>query len=198
MKKNFSSLGLAVVFSLQPGFAAAQTAFSAGALGRLFDGSSPSASAPAVSAAPDWTDGARRRVEAALGDEGAIINLNPAALALATPQEKISMLKTLIAASGRNNGGSEGGGDPNAGGREQAVYNILGSAKDAADFDYLYYRVEPRGLWQAADSRKIKAMVAAQRATAVPGDWEGFGRYIDTVAETKSSGKNQIQFLIDG
>ncbi|MEQ1917819.1 MAG: phospholipase D-like domain-containing protein [Elusimicrobiota bacterium] len=198
MKKNFSFLGLAVMYALQPGHAAAQTALSFGALGRLFDGSSPSASAPAVSAAPDWTDGARRRVEAALGDEWAIINLNASALALATPAQKISMLKTLIASAGRNTGGGDGGGDPNALPREQAVYNILGSAKDAADFDYLYYRVEPRGLWQAADRRKIKAMVAAQRATAVPGDWEGFGRYVDTVAETKSSGKNQIQFLIDG
>jgi cardiolipin synthase len=198
MKKNFSSLGLAVVFSLQPGFAKAQSGLSSGELGRLFDGSSPSASAPAVSAAPDWTDGARRRVEAAIGDEWAIINLNPAALTLATPAQKISMLQTLIAASGRNTGGGEAGGDPNAGGREQAVYKILDSAKDAADFDYVYYRVDPRGLGQAADQLKIKSMVAAQRATAIPGDWEGFGRYVDTVAETKSSGKNQIQFLIDG
>ena len=197
MKKTPSFLGLAVLCALQPGLASAQTALSFGELGRLFDGSAPSASAPAVSAAPDWTDGARRRVEAALGDEWAIINLNPAALALATPAQKVSMLKTLIAAAGRNTGGSESG-DPNAGGREQAVYKIFDSAKDAADFDYVYYRVDPRGLGQAADSRRIKAMVAAQRATAVPGDWEGFGRYVDTVAETKSYGKNQIQFLIDG
>ncbi len=198
MKKKLPSLGLAFVFSLQPGFTKAQASLSPAELGRLFDGSSTSAAAPAVSGAPDWTDGARGRVEAALGDEWAIINLNPAALAFATPVQKISMLKTLIAASNHNTGGGDGGGDPNAAGREQAVYKILNSANDAAGFDYIYYRLDPRGLGQAADARKIKSMVAAQRATAVPGDWEGFGRYVDTVAETKSYGKNQIQFLIDG
>ncbi|MDD5305396.1 MAG: phospholipase D-like domain-containing protein [Elusimicrobia bacterium] len=197
MKMDFPGLGLAVLCAIHPGLAAAQAAaFSAKDLGRLFDGSAPSASA----AAPVQThqSDARGRIEAVLGDEYAIIGLNPAALASATPEEKIAMLQTLIAASGRNTGGGDGGGDPNAGGREQAVYRILGSAKDAADFDRVYYRVEPRGLWQAADQRRIKAMVAAQRATAVPGDWEGFGRYIDTVAGTESSGKNRVQFLIDG
>lgn len=201
MKSPAPRLALAALFSLQPYFVFAQSARtppSAAELGRLFDGSRSSAWAPVVTVAPDWTDGARRRIEAALGDENAIIALNPSAVALATPAQKISMLKTLIAGAGRNTGGGDGGGDPNAYGREQAVYKILGSAKDAADFDYVYYRVEPRGLWQAADQRKIKAMVEAQRATAVPGDWEGFARYVDTVAETRSAGKNRVQFLIDG
>ncbi len=201
MQKNLSPLGLAVLCALQPRFAAAQTmarpplAITAADLGRLFDGSAPSAAA----ATPVQTGqgDARRRIEEALNYEYGISGLTPEDVTQATPKEKIAMLKTLIAAAGRNNGGGESG-DPYAVPREQAVYKILDSAQDAADFDYLYYRLDPRGLAQAADFRRLKSMVAAQRATAVPGDWEGFGRYVDTVAETKSSGKNQIQFLIDG
>ncbi len=197
MNKNLAPLGLAVLCALQPGLAAAQMAIAPVDLGRFFDGSAPSAGA-AAGPVQGYENSARRRIEAALGDEWAIIGLNATALTQATPQEKISMLKTLIASAGRNQGGEGGGTGPDPFARESAVYKILNSGKDAADFDYMYYRLDPRGLWQAADQRKIKAMVAAQRATAVPGDWEGFGRYIDTVAETKSSGKNQIQFLIDG
>jgi cardiolipin synthase len=40
-------------------------------------------------------------------------------------------------------------------------------------------------------------MVAANRASATPGDWAGLDRYIDEVAQTRSSGQNRVEFLID-
>jgi cardiolipin synthase len=179
---------LALLVALQPAIASAQfpAAPSALDLRRLFDGSR--AAATVVPVGQDLS----------FSDEHSITRLTTAEIARFTPDQKIAMMNVLIDASRHGQQSPEGGYDERASAREQAVFKILGSGKDAADFDRIYYHVDPRGLALAADIWRIKAMVAAQRATAVPGDWEGFGRYIDTVTGSSSSGKNRIQFLIDG
>jgi cardiolipin synthase len=179
---------LALLVALQPAIAAAQfpAAPSALDLRRLFDGSRAGASAVPAAQDPSFND------------EGSITRLSAGELARLTPDRKIAMINVLIEGARHAQPSPEGGYDEKTSAREQAVFRILGSGRDAADFDRMYYHVDPRGLALAADIWRVKAMVAAQRATTVPGDWEGFGRYIDTVTGSSSSGKNRIQFLIDG
>lgn len=135
---------------------------------------------------------------AADGSESAILGLSAAALAQATPDQKVAMLKTLMAYSHPNQGGEGGGNDQNQGAREQAILRLLSSSHGAAAFDRVYYRIDPRNLPNAlSDPQPVYDMVSADRASAVPGDWAALDRYIDEVAQTKSSGKNRVQFLID-
>ncbi|MFI5346971.1 MAG: phosphatidylserine/phosphatidylglycerophosphate/cardiolipin synthase family protein [Elusimicrobiota bacterium] len=134
---------------------------------------------------------------AAGGDENAIVGLSDLALMKATSDQKIAMLKTLIKYSHPQQSGN-GNDDPNQPPREQAIIRILGSSKDAASFDRVFFRIDPRELPRAlSDPQPVFDMVERNRAAVVPGDWDGLSRYIDTVADTKSSGKNNIEFLID-
>ena len=168
----------------------------------VFDGSS--AVMPAFSF-PSFSDIFRRRPltpqqelqKASGGDEIAIVGLSDAALAQATSDQKIAMLKTLIKYSTPQRG--DGNGDPNQTPRETTIVRLLASSRsDPAAFDRIYYRIDPTSLTRAlSDTSQVVAMVAANRATAKPGDWAALNSYIDTVADTKSSGKNTVEFLID-
>lgn len=171
----------------------------------LFDGAS--AAAPAFSF-PSFPDIFHTRPlspqdelhKAAGGDENRILNLSEAALAQASSDQKIAMLKTLIAASRPDQGGEGGGTDMNQGQREQTILRLLASSNSsAAAFDRVYYRIDPAYLSRALkDTQPVLDMVERNRASVTPGDWAALDRYIDTVADTKSSGKNVVEFLIDG
>jgi cardiolipin synthase len=135
---------------------------------------------------------------AAGGDADAIVGLSDAALAQATSDQKIAMLKTLIRESDPRPGG-EASGDPAQPPREQAILRLLRSSdSDAASFDRVYYRIDPGSLNRAlGDPKPVYDMVEGNRASVAPGDWTGLDSYIDAVADTKSSGKNTVEFLID-
>lgn len=168
----------------------------------LFDGSA--ANAPAFSF-PSFKDifGARPKTpqeelhKAAGGDELAIVGLSDAALAQASSDQKIAMLKALIRTSNPRRG--DGNEDPDQAPREQAILRLLASSSsDAAAFDRVYYRIDPTNLTRAlSDSQPVIDMVSRVRSSAKPGDWAALDSYIDTVADTKSSGKNTVEFLID-
>ncbi|MDE2140900.1 MAG: hypothetical protein KGJ84_00640 [Elusimicrobia bacterium] len=134
---------------------------------------------------------------AAGGDENAILGLSDGALAKAASDQKVAMLKTLIRYSHPQQG-SDSGADPDQARREAAILRLLGSSKDPADFDRVFFRIDPRNLPNAlSDPKPVFDMVERNRASVRPGDWAGLDRYIDTVANTKSSGKNTVEFLID-
>lgn len=137
--------------------------------------------------------------KAAGGDENRILNLSEAALAQAGSDQKIAMLKTLIGYSRPDQGGESGSTDMNQGQREQMILRLLASSRDAAAFDRVYYRIDPANLSRALkDPQPVLDMVERNRASVTPGDWAALDRYIDAVADTKSSGKNAVEFLIDG
>lgn len=133
------------------------------------------------------------------GDVNSIVGLSDAALAQASSDQKIAMLKTLIRYSNPQRG-ADGNDDPDQAPREQAILRLLRSADtDAASFDRLYYRIDPTNLNRAlSDPQPVYDMVERNRASVTPGDWAGLDSYIDKVADTKSSGKNTVEFLIDG
>ena len=110
------------------------------------------------------------------------------------------MLKTLIAIANADSGRqNDGGPDYQQEQEQKMLLHILSSAPDAAAFDYAYDRLDPDSLKRAAgDSETVTSMVAKAQASAKPGDWAGYLNYIDTVAGTQSSGKNSIEFLVDG
>jgi len=169
----------------------------------MFDGSA--VAAPAFSF-PSFKDIFKSRPatpqdelrRATSGDEVAIVGLSDAALAQATSDQKIAMLKALIRTSNPQRG-DQGNGDPNQMPRETTILRLLGSSgSDAASFDRVYYRIDPSRLSNAlSDPQPVYDMVQRVRATAKPGDWTALDSYIDTVADTKSAGKNTVEFLID-
>ncbi|MCX5797541.1 MAG: phosphatidylserine/phosphatidylglycerophosphate/cardiolipin synthase family protein [Elusimicrobia bacterium] len=177
----------------------------AASVGSLFDGGASGAAlavAPAaeVASVPTRSEADLRRELAAAVKSGdwAIMSLSPEARALATPAEKLQMLKTLMDAASRSSNNNGEGGDPDRWRRDAAMQGMLGSAPDAASFDWVYYRANTATMFRVMDSRGLRALSARYRAGAVPGDWDGYLSYLDTVAETKSAGRNQVQFLIDG
>ena len=133
--------------------------------------------------------------QALQGSDWQILNLSPEARALATPAEKLKMLKTMLDTQSRSGNNSGEGGDPDRFRRGDAM---LGSAPDAAAFDWVYYRADPVAMRRVMDAKKLRDLSSRYRAGAVPGDWAGYLRYLDTVAETSSAGRNQVEFLIDG
>ncbi len=156
----------------------------AAALNGLFDGTS-AALAPAADAVPDPHGEILR---AASGNVPAIFHLSDAALAAATPDEKLAMLKTLLPIA-----------VPSDNPWQSSIVRILASARDAASFDRVYYRLDPDRLADSVSQpRSIQDLVARSRADAKPGDWTGYLKYLDVVTGSKSGGKNIVQFLIDG
>lgn len=178
----------------------------ASGLGAFFDGSGmgPSSIRLPVAAAvetpaPRSMEDIRRELQAALkGADWDIMNLSDEALALASPAERLRMIDILMGAQAREPRGGDVG--PNQGpARQAAALRILGSSPDAASFDWTYYRAKPVELRRTlVDARALRDLSSRYRATAVPGDWQGYLDYLDTAAETRSSGRNIIQFLIDG
>ena len=186
---------LALVLSAAPAaatpdrLAALEEALSSpGRLDALFDGRS----APAAPAAPAGS----AEVEKALAsyDEYALLGLTREALAAATSDQKIRLIAAAVSRAGM-----PAQDDP---GRKDAygafVLKVLGSLDDDAAFDRVYYRSHPADLKRTFDAKALGALVARHQAGAVPGDWAGLQRYVETVADAKSSGKNFVEVLIDG
>ncbi|HAH33061.1 MAG TPA: hypothetical protein DCL44_12180, partial [Elusimicrobia bacterium] len=127
-----------------------------------------------------------------------IIGMSESALAAASPEKKVEILKDLISRSNPNQQNTDTP-DQDQPVLERAIVLVLASATDAASFDRVYYRLNHDSLNRAvSQSSAIQEMVNKHRATVVPGDWEGLRSYVDTVTETSHSGRNFIKFLIDG
>jgi cardiolipin synthase len=125
----------------------------------------------------------------------AIARLGDADMAAATPEQRLAMLRTLIAASRPSFGNGE---DLARGETEDAIYRLLASAPDAASFDSMYYNVRRLELSRAVpDFRRIEKLAARHLAAAVPGDWAGLGAYLDAVTGSQAAGPNGVDFLID-
>ncbi len=132
-------------------------------------------------------------------DSQRIVDMSDEALAAATPDQKIQMLKTLMRDSSPNQNNHDSGPDYDQENIEKGILRVLGSAPDAAAFDYVYYRVDPDKLQYSVHwYQDIKDIVNKYRGTAVPGDWDGLDKYINTVTKAVDSGRNYIKFLIDG
>jgi len=127
-----------------------------------------------------------------------IIRMNDEAIAATTPDQKIQMLKTLMRDSQPNNNNNDTT-DWDQKDVEKNIMRILQSAQDAADFDYVYYRLDKGDLERSVGWYKdVRDLVNKYRGTVVPGDWDGLAKYVNTVAKAVDSGRNLIKFLIDG
>lgn len=127
-----------------------------------------------------------------------IMRMSQEALTAATPDQRMQMLKTLIRDSNPNQNNSENR-DWDQENLEKAILRVLGSAPDAASFDYVYYRLDHNGLnYSVSWYDDVKDLVKKYRGTVVPGDWEGLGKYVNSVANSAYTGRNLIKFLIDG
>ncbi|MDE2491856.1 MAG: phosphatidylserine/phosphatidylglycerophosphate/cardiolipin synthase family protein, partial [Elusimicrobia bacterium] len=135
---------------------------------------------------------------AASGDDSRILSLSDAALAAATSDQKIAMMKTLIADANRTNGPR--GDDYWQKERcRDGVVRILKTAPDAGSFDRMYYRIDPSNLGSAlGDVGAIDALLARHQAETRPGDWAGLGRYVRTVSGAERTTGNFVEFLVDG
>ena len=127
-----------------------------------------------------------------------IIRMSPEALTAATPDQKIQLLKTLMRDSSPNQNNSDST-DRDQENLEKAILRVLGSAPDAASFDYVYYRLDHSRLSSSVGwYDDVKDLVKKYRGTVVPGDWEGLGKYVNSVSNSAYTGRNLIKFLIDG
>jgi cardiolipin synthase len=175
-----------------------------GGLDRAFDQSGSPVSAAAVPAPPlslapppaSANDALRLQVQKALASnfDSAIFSLSDAALAAASSDQKVALIKTFTSRASSHQQDDSGYKDN----CENFVVKILSSVSDDAAFDRIYYRVSPGTLKQAFPFSKIAPLVAKHQASAKPGDWANLEHYVDVVADTKSSGKNFVEFLIDG
>ncbi len=132
------------------------------------------------------------------GESERIMRMSDAALAAASPEQKIGMLKTLVRDSAPSQNDSEDNGWDQEN-LEKAILRVLGSAPDAASFDYVYYRLDHSRLNNSVSWYKdIEKLVKKYRGTVVPGDWQGLRAYVDGVSGTSTAGRNLIKFMIDG
>ncbi len=120
--------------------------------------------------------------------------LSAEVLALATGDERVAVLKALTpppsneGQQGMNQGQTD----------EAAVLRVFSAATDAGQLDYLTTRVD-------VDTLRLSMMggrqLDKQRATLggpTPGDWGGYAKYLEGATGQKTSGKNKLEFLIDG
>ncbi len=127
-----------------------------------------------------------------------IMNMNQEALAAASPDQKLQMLNTLMRDVNPNSSNSENQ-DWDQENLQKAILRVLASAPDAASFDYVYYRVDRSRLERSVGWYKdVRDLVNKYRGTVVPGDWEGLGKYVNSVANSAYTGRNLVEFLIDG
>ena len=131
-------------------------------------------------------------------DARAVAAMDGADMRAASDAQRLEMLKTLIKRSRPVQGNQENQ-DYEQEGIEKAIVRLLASAPDSASFDRMFYNVDQGALFNSVSySGDIKKMAARHLASTAPGDWAGLARYVDTVADTRSSGRNTVQFLIDG
>ncbi|MEI7527352.1 MAG: phosphatidylserine/phosphatidylglycerophosphate/cardiolipin synthase family protein [Elusimicrobiota bacterium] len=160
--------------------------------------SGPGTARAAVPLTPPAVPGDGAEKSSASRESLKVMRLTDEALAAASPGQKIQMLKTLINDSRPDQNNSDGNNwdQPDL---EKAILRVLGSAPDAAAFDYVYYRLDHGQLSRSVGWYKdINSLADKYRATVVPGDWQGLRGYVSAVTETSSAGRNYIKFLIDG
>ena len=197
MKTTTTNHSAAALFALLFSALSVPGAYSQGAYNALAAGAAR-ASVPAPSPARAAGGPADHDKSFISRDSVIITQQSAQALAAASPDQRLQMLKTLM------NDSHPGLNDPRHADRaqqevEQAILRVLAAAPDAASFDYVYYRVDHNQLDCSVTWRKdVENLVKKYSATAVPGDWAGLDRYIDTVTKAADSGRNLIKFLIDG
>lgn len=136
------------------------------------------------------------------GDD-AILKLSADVLADATADEKVAMIDQLeslgddwVTFGARNLNPL-----PIAKAKQKKIVALLESAKDAASFDRIFFRLNEGRLLRAltgGEDAAVRSLIAKWHATAKPGDWEGYTKYLDAVSGTESSGRNSVDFLVDG
>lgn len=131
----------------------------------------------------------------------AIMALDDATLAAATPDEKAAMVRILHKAAAQPSSG-RGSGNGNAGAEAgNAIARIFATTSDPVELDRIYYQQDAATLFDGmawSDARDVKARLAAARSTAVPGDWDGCFRYLDGVTGSSASAPSKVEFLVDG
>lgn len=152
----------------------------------------PAASAPEVPPAP-----APYRIpppEVDVASPRAVAALTEAQMAAATPQQRLAMLKTLVAAS-RPAAGPDDHAQLDT---EAAIHRLFETSADAASFDNLYYHVRRLRLSGAvSDFRSIEKQANRYLRATAPGDWAGLAAYTDAVTGSRPEGLNGVEFLID-
>jgi cardiolipin synthase len=152
---------------------------------------------------PPYFNRNRDKIDQALSKgDAAIIALDDAAIAAASPDEKVAMIEVLM-----NHGNAHFptvralDPFPVRKSRQDAILRILESEKTDAGFDRVYYGLSPDRLLSALtgkDDERLRELVAKHRAGAKPGDWAGYLKYLDQVTGCATSGKNDVAFLVDG
>ncbi len=131
-------------------------------------------------------------------DLSAVLALNDSQMYASSNDQKLEMLNTLVKYSHPNQN-SQDSQDYQQEQTEKAIFRLLGSAQDDGVFDRMFYNTDQTRLFNSVSySPDIKKMAARHLAATVPGDWAGLARYVDTVDATRSSGKNLVEFMIDG
>jgi cardiolipin synthase len=156
---------------------------------------------------------ARAEVLGALRSDSAITRLSDAALAAASGEQKVEMLKTLLSFS---NGTAEkamgwafgGGGNtllglrtPSTGAKQDAILRILrSSSQTPGKLDFLVSRVGYGNLLTGVTGKNDAdlRLLAGVASTVTPGDWKGFDQYVDEMTGTHVAGRNKAEFLLDG
>lgn len=153
---------------------------------------------------PPYFNERRREIDRAIkaGDD-AIIALPEEALEAATAEEKIEMLNVLTSFgdSAVTFGAKNLNPIPVKKSRQRAIVKLLASAKDATAFDRIFYRLNDGRLLRAVtgdEDKAVRALVAKHHSSAQPGDWDGYLAYLDGVTGSETSGRNKVDFLIDG
>ncbi|MEZ0230496.1 MAG: phospholipase D-like domain-containing protein [Planctomycetota bacterium] len=153
---------------------------------------------------PPYFNERRRQIDKAIQDgDDQIIALSDEVLASATPAEKVAMLQVLTSFgdSAVTFGARNLNPIPVKKSRQKAIVKILESAKDATEFDRIFYRVNDGRLLRAVtgdEDDKVRALIAKHHSSAQPGDWAGYLKYLDGVTGSTSSGRNKVDFLVDG
>ncbi len=197
MIKTKNNISVAVLFSLlfplisNPGAYAQVNAYSALASGaRNIEMPAPEVPPAAFASIGGEKSASRESLK--------IIRMSNQELTAASLDQRLQMLKTLVRDSHPNNNNSDSN-DWDQKDVEEAILRVLDSAPDAAAFDYMYYRIGKNSLeYSVGWYKDIVERVKKHRQSAVPGDWEGMGKYVDTVSQSAHSGRNLIEFLIDG
>jgi cardiolipin synthase len=144
----------------------------------------------------------RRRAKAAPSvprqDAEQILRLSPEALAGSSVEERIAWLRALLHGPTSSSPGEDGA-DRARRERGEAVVRIFETARDPVTFGRLYYGAPPEAVRGALDSQSAKSVEELKRSYAAKrGHWADFLSYLDGVAEIASSGRNALDFLIDG
>lgn len=85
--------------------------------------------------------------------------------------------------------------------RRDALLKLLSACKDNLDFDRIYFKLSAATLQRALGKTlwpELTRLRDAFRGQVKPGDWNAYRTYLNTVCDTPSSGKNRLDFLIDG